>query len=89
MLTLKSTIIVPALALGLVVAACGADARQDATTSGQSVDRAPAEVIAFPDQFRNVAHKCDGHGHRVYSNSTGDSGSSAELYVINDSTCGR
>jgi len=71
------------------VVGCGNEARQDATKSGQRVDRGPAEVIAMPDQFRNIAHKCDGHGHRVYSNSTGDSGSGAQLYVINDPTCGR
>ena len=44
------------------------------TTSGDGATRpsgrfddSPAEVINFPDQFANVAHKCDGHGHRVYS----------------------
>ena len=70
-----------------VAAGCG-EARQDATKTGQEVDRGPAEVIAMPDQFRNVAHKCDGHGHRVYSNSTGDSGSASQLYVIDDPSCG-
>jgi len=54
--------------------------RKDATTSGQQVDRGPAEVIAFPDGFRNVAHKCDGHGHRVYSNSKA-------AFVIADPSC--
>jgi uncharacterized lipoprotein len=79
-----------ALAATIVVllAGCGAEARQDATKSGQHVDRSAAEVIAMPDAFRNVAHKCDGHGHRVYSNSTGGSGKSAQLFVINDSSCG-
>lgn len=73
-------------ASALAVAACGG-ARQDAERSGQRVDRTSAEVIAMPDAFRNVAHKCDGHGHRVYSNSTGDSGTSSELFVINDPSC--
>lgn len=76
-------------ALALPFAACGADARQDADTSNQTVDKSSAEVIAMPDQFRNVAHKCDGHGHRVYTNSTGGSGTSANIFVINDATCGR
>jgi len=75
-----------ALAIG-VLTGCG-EARKDATTQGQKVDRGPAEVIAMPDQFRNVAHKCDGHGHRVYSNSTGDSGTASHIVVIDDPSCG-
>jgi hypothetical protein len=75
-----------AIAAG-VLASCG-EAREDATTRGQRVDRSPAEVIAMPDRFRNVAHKCDGHGHRVYSNSTGGEGSSSQIAVIDDPSCG-
>lgn len=74
------------LAIGLPLGGCG-EARKDASKSGQTVDRGPAHVIAMPDQFRNVATKCDGFGHRVYSNSTGDSGSSSELFVIDDPDC--
>jgi len=73
----------------VVLAGCGGEARKDAITRGQTVDRSPAEVIAMPDAFRNVAHKCDGHGHRVYSSSTGDSGSGPQLSVIDDPSCGR
>lgn len=78
------------LALVILVAltGCGAEARQDATKSGQHVDRSAAEVIAMPDAFRNIASKCDGHGHRVFSNSTGDSGTGAQLFVIDDARCG-
>jgi nitrous oxide reductase accessory protein NosL len=72
-----------------VLAGCGADERRDATTTGQHVDRSAAEVIAMPDRFRNVADKCDGHGHRVYSNSTGNSGGASQIFVINDPSCGR
>ena len=72
--------IVAALA-ALTLAGCG-EARQDATKSGQKVDRGPAEVIAMPDQFRNVAHKCDGHGHRVYSTTR-----VAPPVVVDDPTC--
>lgn len=74
-------------ASALTLAACS-EARKDATKSGQKVDRGPAEVIAMPDAFRNVAHKCDGHGHRVYSSSTGDSGNAAQVFVIDDAACG-
>jgi hypothetical protein len=66
---------------------CGEEATKDATKSGQTVNRSPAEVIAMPDKFRNIATKCDGHGHRVYMNSTGDSGNSANIFVIDDPSC--
>jgi hypothetical protein len=70
-----------------LVAGCGSEADDDASKSGQSVDKSPARVIAMPDKFRNIAHKCDGVGHRVYSNSTGDSGTGAQLFVIADPSC--
>ncbi len=83
----RRTITTVAVLAGAVLAGCG-EARQDATKSGQRVDRGPAEVIAMPDQFRNVAHKCDGHGHRVFSNSTGGEGMGAQLFVVDDPACG-
>lgn len=76
-----------AVVAGLTISGCGAEARQDADTSAQRVDRSSAEVIAMPDQFRNVSHKCDGHGHRVYTNSTGNSGTASQVYVIADPSC--
>jgi citrate synthase len=85
---IKKTVVAALLATAALGATACGGATQDAEKSGQRVDTAAANVIAFPDKFRNVAHKCDGAGHRVYSNSTGDSGSSAELFVINDPTCG-
>jgi hypothetical protein len=66
---------------------CGEEATKDATKSGQVVDRSPAKVLAMPDKFRNVALKCDGYGHRVYMNSTGDSGNSANIFVLDDPKC--
>jgi len=79
------------LTLGIVVivlvfAACGAEERKD-TNAPSKVDRSGAEVIAMPNRFRNIAHKCDGHGHRVYSNSTGDSGTASQIFVIDDPSC--
>lgn len=50
------------------------------------IDRSGAEVINFPDTYGNVAHKCDGHGHRVYTNTRGDQ-TGAFVVVISDSTC--
>ena len=78
---MKKLIILPVICLAMGFAACG-EATQDATKSGQQVDKSPAEVIAFPDKFSNVAHKCDGHGHRVYSNSKA-------AFVIDDPSCTR
>jgi uncharacterized protein YcfL len=83
---MRRLLILPIAALALT--GCSA-ARKDATTDGQKVDRSAAEVIAMPDAFRNVADKCDGHGHRVYSGSTGDSGNGAQLFVIADPSCGK
>lgn len=82
---MKKFLLIPIIGAALV--GCGEEATQDAEKSGQVVDRSPAKVIAMPDKFRNIAHKCDGLGHRVYSNSTGDSGSSSEIFVIEDETC--
>jgi hypothetical protein len=45
-------------------------------------DDSSAEVINFPDKFANVAHKCDGHGHRVYSTTR-----QATVVVIDDPSC--
>ena len=62
-------IVLVAFVLAVALAGCGAEARQDAETSGMKVDRSPAEVLAMPNAFRNVATKCNGHGHRVFSSS--------------------
>jgi hypothetical protein len=76
------------LPLSLALVSCGDESRKDADKSGQTVDRGPAHVIAMPDQFRNIATKCDGYGNRIYSNSTGNEGSSSQLFVVpRDPTC--
>jgi len=51
---------------------------------GQVVDQ-PVDVIQFPDQFSNVAHTCDGHGHRVYVTTKSDQ--SRFMVVIDDPEC--
>jgi hypothetical protein len=80
----RLTIAVLTLALGL--AAGGCNARNDARGRGDApvgnYDDSAAEVINFPDQFANVAHKCDGHGHRVYSTTR-----QAPPVVIDDPSC--
>lgn len=54
------------------------------------VDHAPADVIQFPDGFRNVAHKCDGP-NMVYVSSAGaaDTLPSAVYVVANDPRCAK
>jgi hypothetical protein len=67
--------------IGLIAAftGCGEDAPE-----GQR-DRGPADIINFPDGFGNVAHKCDGRGHRIYSAGASDAGTA--IAVLPDETC--
>jgi hypothetical protein len=51
-------------------------------------DDGPAIIYSFPDGFANVAGKCDGFGHRIYSTRGADSGGGKAVAVINDPTCG-
>lgn len=78
------------LALTVLLGACGLQqeydderGRGDAPIEGR--DDTPKEVINMPDQFSNVAHACDGHGHRVYV-TTQTNGQKA-MEVIPDETC--
>jgi hypothetical protein len=75
-----------AIVAGLLVG-CGAPERQNAhqSPSGQ-VDRSPAEILAMPDHYNNVASKCDHHGHRVYVTSNKDAAPS-NMIIIADETC--
>lgn len=77
---MKKLVIIPAVFIVMGLAACGDDAVKDASKSGQTVDRGPAHVIAMPDEFSNIATKCDGNGHRVFSNSKG-------IYALDDAKC--
>lgn len=51
-----------------------------------AVDATPKDVIEFPDRFSNVAHACDGHGHRVFVTTKSDQ--SRFMSVIADASCG-
>ncbi|MBC6458820.1 hypothetical protein [Actinomadura sp. HBU206391] len=61
-------ILIVAVPLVLALSACSGFSNErgwgDAPVSKR--DDSAAEVINYPNQFGNVAHKCDGHGHRVY-----------------------
>lgn len=46
----------------------------------------PAEVFSMPDGFANVASKCDGHGHRIYTTRVGPGGGK-DVAVVADDAC--
>jgi hypothetical protein len=77
------------LILITLLAACGDDAKETRKGRGDApvghIDETPAEVIAFPDTFSNVATKCDGHGHRLYVTTQNVNGK--QLSVITDPSC--
>ena len=74
------------MAAGLLVG-CGAPERQNAHQSPSgNIDRTPAEILAMPDHYNNVASKCDHHGHRVYVTSNKGSVPS-NVVVMNDESC--
>jgi hypothetical protein len=63
------------------------------TTNDASIDsrdHAPASVINFPNHFSSVAHKCDGHGHRVFEADHGEGSGKqfSAIAVIDDPSCG-
>lgn len=58
---------------------------QDAGRAGK-IDKTPAQVVAFPDGFSNVASKCDGP-NRVYVAYKGDSNRAALAVVKDDPRC--
>lgn len=68
---------------GLVLVGCS-DTKPTGDGPTGDVDDSPAAVINFPNEYANVAHKCDGHGHRVYSTTR-----EAAPVVVDDPTCGR
>lgn len=81
------------LLLGLVSACSevpGTDDYNDKHGIGDSPvgekDDTAKDVIQFPDGMSNVAHACDGHGHRVFVTTQNASGK--ELVVIDDPSCG-
>ncbi len=80
------------IGLALVVGSItGCDAlNADANGRGDApvgpVDKSGAEILNFPDTYGNVATKCDGHGHRVFVNTRGDT-TGSELVIIADKSC--
>ena len=73
----------------LLVSGCG-DSYNDSRGRGDApvgrTDDTPAEVLNFPDGYKNIATKCDGHGHRVYATSARE-GNMPQLFVLADPSC--
>lgn len=77
----------------IILALAGCSAKDQFDTSRgrgdagvKAVDDTPKDIIQFPDRFSNVAHACDGHGHRVFVTTKSDS--SRMMQVIADPSCG-
>jgi len=85
----KRAALIAALVIALpLTQADSCDTHSDADSG--KVDHAPADVIQFPDGFRNVAHKCDGP-NMVYSLSSGQSDTrpGGLAVVPNDPRCAK
>jgi len=71
------------LAVAAVLGLAGCSATHGSAEYG-NVSHSPADVIEFPEGFRNVAHKCDGP-NMVYSGSSASSDSlPASVSVVKD-----
>jgi len=58
-----------AIPLAILLSASSCQSANDApvVNGNESGDQTPAEIIAMPDGFSNVATKCDKYGNRVYT----------------------
>lgn len=77
------------LGLGVTATGCSQKAMEpwnDAPIAHK--DDSAAEVYSMPDGFNNVASKCDGHGHRMFTLYHGDS-TYGGVAVVADPACGR
>lgn len=77
--------------LGVALAAAGAvgcagDDKSHKDSPTGRVDRTRAEITAMPNDFGNVANKCDGHGHRIFVTTNTDS-TPSQLVVLDDPSC--
>jgi hypothetical protein len=69
--------------LAILLMGCG----DDKTSDTDKRDDGPASILHMPEDFPNVAHKCDGEGHRVYVSNNGSAGV-GNVAVVEDPTCG-
>lgn len=85
-------VLVAVASVALLTAGCGVnDAINERRGRGDApigrIDDGAKEVIQFPDRFANVAHACDGHGHRVFV-TTRTSEAGMQMSVVDDASCG-
>lgn len=78
------------LVAALAVGGCGyTNSRNEARGRGDApvgkVDDSAKDIIQFPDRFGNVAHACDGYGHRVFVTT---SDPNKHLQIVDDPSCG-
>jgi len=85
----KRYVVIP-IALGAMLLTQADSCSTHGDSGSGDVNHAPADIIEFPDGFRNVAHKCDGP-NMVYSVSAGadDTLSGAITVVANDPRCAK
>lgn len=76
---LSGLVVTALVAVSLVGCAQKSHGFQDSPVNQKYTDNSPAQIINFPDQYFNVAEKCDHHGHMLYSN-TRDS----DTQIVND-----
>lgn len=72
------------------VALAGCQSGNDAPVVGgnEAGDHTPAEIVAMPDGFSNVASKCDPWGNRIYTMYHGGSAYGSVFVVPQDKSCG-
>lgn len=81
---MKISVVLVAVWAALMMSACGATKQ---STGHGDINTGKADVVAFPQGFRNVAHKCDGK-NMVYSASRGVGDNAGSIAVVpNDIRC--
>ena len=78
-----------AIPLAILLSASSCQSANDAPVVGgnESGDQTPAEIIAMPDGFSNVATNCDIFGNRVYTGYHKDVVSLSIFVVPQDPSC--
>lgn len=83
---IRKSIVVAAVAAGLVAGCDNPDKSRDDAADTMHVDHTSPEVIQFNNHYPNVETKCDGHGHRLFV-TTHDSAVGRNVLVISDAGC--
>jgi hypothetical protein len=85
--TVKISVVLLTLGFALLLSGCGAKQQEQFHDADRGTENsAPADTIAMPDGYGNLATKCD-HGNRVYVLFHNDAPYGAVAVVPNDLTC--